>query len=166
MMSSWRITMIRVSAVAMFIFSGCSSETEKVTVATKVRWTCGQYLDYLENPRDRQRLVEWVDRSIFSQSFQDIDFKGGHYSGPGRRGATFRLDTTRLKRPAWMPTSYEVRAVGPSEADINTVFIGGGRFQGVVVIRADWESSFDPMYLNRRDILARAGRVGLVCYLE
>jgi len=158
--------MIRASAVALFLCFGCSSELENVAVTTKVRWTCGEYLKYLENPTDRQRLVEWVDRSIFSKSFELPDFKGGHYSGPGRRGATFKLNTSKLQRPEWMPTSYEVRAVGPSEAHINTVFIGGGRYQGVVVIRGHWDSSFDPMYLNEADISARAGRVGLVCYLE
>lgn len=146
--------------------SACSNLEESGGTSMNLQAECPQYRPFLEEDVMRSKLVEWADSNVFSREFSDDDFVWGHFSGPGRSLMTFDTKAGPLKIPEWLPADYEVRVVGQSKEDVRTIFITGGRYQGLIVVRDKWADSIDEKYLKHKMVVAQVGRVGLICYLD
>ena len=129
--------------------------------ARQVFW-CGDYLDFVFPEEGRSRLSSWADAEIFSREFGDNDFRLGHFAGPGRATRTLDTRSGAVSLPHWMPSDYEIRILG--DGKFHSIFITGGRYRGLVVVRSGWEDALDGKHLSAGMIAARRGRVGLICY--
>ena len=152
--------------VFMVATAACSRAGDRLDVTADERMACGKYLSVLEDPDRVDALVSWADAEVFSRTFSDADFRIGHFSGPGYASLTFDRRAGALRLPDGLPSDLEVRIVNQSEGRILTIFLGGGRYRGLLVARDDWNASIDGRRLKEQMITARVGRVGLVCYTD
>lgn len=162
-----------VSLAPMTVVACAAAPADRVEVSRQVRYACSQWLPFLESRDSRTRLLQWADAEVFRQSFSSSDFRVGHFSGPGLRSATFNAQSGRLHVPEGLlpgPVSgrlpaVEIRVVGDVEKGTTTIFIGGGRYQGVVIARDRWEGAVDGRHIRAGMIDARVDRVGLICHV-
>lgn len=159
-----------VVALASFFFAAVAvlSYRELVTdedgLGIQQRFWCREYLGSVRSESERSRLVTWADAAIFSREFGKGSFQLGHFAGPRKASHTLKTQAGDFRLPDWMPAHYEIRVLGKSGSEFSSIFITGGKFRGVVVVRQDWDQVLDGQYLKPNAVLVRRGRVGLVCY--
>jgi hypothetical protein len=161
---SLSVAFILISFVQLGIAS-CSRVPSELESNASWRNACGEFLEIVENTEKRGKLVDWADNEVFSREFSASDFGIGHFSGPGHGSKTFNIRAGALRLPDWLPNDIEVRVVN-GEPEIETIFIGGGRYRGLVIARSDWETSIDGRRLKEEMIKLKVGRLGLICYTD
>lgn len=159
------LAVLSIAVLGQFGTASCSNTAPQVAVDAKVENACKEFLTVVEDPAMRGRLEDWADSEIFSKSFSSSDFRMGHFSGPGIRSLSFDLQGGAIRLPDWIAKDSEVRVVN-GDAQIETIFIAGGRYMGWVIARKGWTTSIDGRRMREDMIVLRKGRVGLVCYLE
>lgn len=127
--------------------------------------SCARYLKYIEEDGEYQKLIEWADKEIFSRKFQESEFISGNFSGPGLRHYTINLAKSGVSSPEWL-LDYEVRVMGDSLPEFSAIFVGGGRYAGLVVSRDEWDVSVNDRIIPSQQIKLRRERIALVCHVE
>ncbi len=127
--------------------------------------SCENYSEFIESEEKYSQLIEWSDRDIFSQSFNDESFKMGFVSGPGLATDTIDFESIGLNKPDWFSgVNYEVRMVSKDRSRFNAVFIGAGKYRGLLVFRKEYENFRNDPFLKNVKFKKKRGRVGVVCY--
>jgi hypothetical protein len=133
-------------------------------VGARQKFWCGEYLDSVFSEADRLRLASWADAEIFAREFVEGDFRLGHFAGPRVASRTLDSRKSDVRLPDWMPSDYEIRTLG--DGKFHSIFITGGRYRGLIVVRSGWDEALDGKHLTASMITARRGRVGLICYVD
>lgn len=126
--------------------------------------SCEELYSHMDDEEWVFKVTSWADRTIFHRRFLDEHYKVGSLSGPGLRTATLDPVRASIDVPKWL-SGYEIRVVGERDDPVTLIFIGVGRYRGVLV-----GSDSLGAYLNNKRIdlnkIKHKGRVGVVCYKE
>lgn len=126
---------------------------------------CRKYLDFLRSESKYSEVTSWADKEIFSKNSSDLLFKVGWFSGPGLAPDTIDLERSDISIPDWLSGyRYEVRLVALRRSDFDAIFIGGGKYKGLLIMRADFVDRPNDGFLSDVKFKAKRDRIGLVCY--
>ena len=84
----------------------------------------------------KKEVLVWADENIIGRVFPATDFTIGHYSGPGMRTATLNMSRSKVDIPSWF-SDYEVRILGDRNKPVELIYIGMGRYRGLLIGKND-----------------------------
>lgn len=110
----------------------------------------------------KNEVLVWADEDIIGRVFSASDFTIGHYSGPGMRTATLNMSRAKVGTPSWF-SGYEIRILGDRNKPVDLVYIGMGRYRGLLIGRNDL-LHYSGKGLFKLDNVKNNGRIGTLCY--
>ena len=126
--------------------------------------SCPALVRTLHDEHWRSDVVRWADQSVLGRTFSSSAFRAGRLAGPGLKTATLDPGRAGVAVPD-MLKGYELRVMSDRTQPVTLLYLGMGRYRGVLVGASDLEA-----YAGNRDIdlgkIKRVGRVGVVCYEE
>jgi uncharacterized protein YxeA len=154
-----------IAVLALIILGGFLVRNAHIENSSNELNNCHEYARFARNKDDYEKMVNWADKEIFSRSYTEVDFISGNFSGPGMRYNTLNTNQLGLSMPAWL-RDYEVRILGKESKQFEAIFIGGGKYRGVIVARGDWASHVTDDVVPEKEVKLIRGRIGIICYNE
>lgn len=166
---SWSFSLIRI--VLVFMLAAAS-----LTISGCNHPECAQYSPFVSSDEIRDRLLNWVDSEIFSQTLLQSDLSGSVLLGPGKNRIQsiqgHELDLPRFLYELPFSTAFSGRApqillLGEDSSKPIAIFIGRVSFRGLIVSRDQISPTLQRLSLNqKRDFLAIGSRVAIMCYSD
>ena len=110
-------------------------------------------------------VLRWADAEIFARTFVSQDFRVAGMIGPGRNGANFSIDRSRIQTPAWL-SEYNIRSIGPDRFHPDVLLIGKRRYEGIVITRGELEPSLKGTSIEFSKLIERSARLGAMCFVD
>lgn len=157
-------TRIVIASLSFFCVLSCVKQEGAVNYQKLVP-DCDSYMEYVNSSEKYGSIVSWADKTIFSREFKRDDFTTGWFSGPGLANDTIDLGELGISAPDWFSGyKYEVRLVTKNRDNFDAIFIGGGKYGGLLIVRSDWKGRSEDVFLRRVEFKAVHGRAGVICY--